>query len=207
MIAGEGADADVVVAHEVESEVDAAIQHLAVLVIAHRARIRNDERREILVVEIALGDDAAAEIAFHIDAARMIRAAEAFDRMPAQPVIGQARDQRGAGNVVEIFRGLADAEPVARAEFAVDHGDRLARREVRDRPALEIRPLRAAAIDVRPLRTVGGMRGRGEAHARKHISGNEPICPRHQSLPRLLFWRASGRKTGTHFCWPRAWFF
>ena len=135
MIAGESADADVMIAHEIEAEVDAAIELLAVLVIAHRARIRNDERLEILIVEMTFGENAAAEIALHIEAAGVIGAAEAFDRMPAQAVIGQARDERTAGNVVEIFRGLADAEPVARGEFTLDRGDRFALRKIRHRLA------------------------------------------------------------------------
>ena len=184
MIAGESADTDIVVAHEIEAEVDAAIEHLAVLVIAHRARIRNDERLEILVVEIAFGENAAAEIALHIDAAGMIGAAEALDRMSAQAVIGQARDQSGAGNVVEIFRGLADAEPVARAEFAFDRGDRFARRQIPDGlvhggRARKIRPLRTVIDAARPLRTVGraSRRDAGQNQARKNQSGNESPWP------------------------------
>ena len=174
VIADERADVEIRPAHELDAAVDAAVDQRAALVVAQRRGIRHDDRREILVLELAAEQAAAAEVALDEPAVVEVEARVGFAGEDIHVVVVEARNQDRARGIEQILLGLRAAEPEPHAELAD-----IARRR------------REAA------RPVGGDRRRGrqaqrERRHRAHQRNRDFSCSRHDRPPpcsrALLAW-------------------
>src|SRR5262249_27139259 len=117
-VAGECADMEIAAAEDLGAEIDAAIDHRAVVDAAERRRIGIDHGREVLVLELAVPERAAAGIALKEPASVEIEAAEAFAGEDREVAVAQPRHQERAGVVAEILAGAAPAVPEPGADLA-----------------------------------------------------------------------------------------